>query len=510
MNTQHIANQGERAMKISARVSGIARHATFAALACAILAIPGAPAARAQGKSTDVSKVVRLGKAPVSKEVLRVKLPTPVVAKLPNGLTLILLEDHKLPTVSFTMWIRPGQLADPADIPGLASFTADMLNEGTARRTSEQIANEVDSLGASLSASSRFGASYTSVNASGLINDAPQILDLMSDIIQHPAFPADELAKYKDRQGADLEERLSNPGFLAQQAFRRVLYSEGAVSIASATKESIAKVTQDDLKHFHEKYYVPGGAILGVNGDFKAADMRALIEKQFGAWSGGAMSPIPAPAPPASEAAKITLVDRPASVQTYIIGGDRSVRRTDPDYYALAVMNQVVGGGPQARLFLDLREEHGYTYGSYSRLTAEVYPGEWSVSAPVRTPVTDGSMTQFVYELKRINNEPVKSDELDESKRAIVAGFALSLEQPAQLLGYFLTAQHFGLPAAYWDTYPDRISAIDAAAVQAAAKKYVDLAHFQWVCVGDRTKIQDVLAKYGPVSVVDVTGKPEN
>ena len=204
------------------------------------------------------------------------------------------------------------------------------------------------------------------------------------------------------------------------------------------------------------------------------------------------------------------MVDRPASVQTFIIGGDRSVRRADPDYYALAVMNQVVGGGPQARLFLDLREEHSLTYGSYSRLTAEVYPGDWSASAPVRTPVTGDAMERFVYEYKLINDKPVPASELDDSKRAIVAGFALSLEQPAQLLGYFLTAKQFDLPADYWDKYPDRIAAIDAAAVQAAARKYVDLAHFQWVCVGDRTKIQDALAKYGPVSVVDVTGKPEN
>jgi zinc protease len=510
MITRHEMKKGERAMNTLPRISKLARRMALAALACAILAITGASAAHAQGKTTEMSKVVRLNRAPVSKEVLRVQLPKPTVVKLSNGLTVILLEDHKLPTVAFTMWIRPGQLADPTDLPGLASFTADMLNEGTARRTSQQIANEVDSLGASLSAGSRFGASYTSINASGLINNAPEILDLMGDIVLHPAFPADELAKYKERQGADLEERLSNPQFLAQQAFRRVLYSQGALSIASATKESIAKVTQDDLKNFHDKYYVPGAAILGVNGDFKTADMRALIEKQFGSWSGGSMPQIPAPAPPMMEAAKITLVDRPASVQTFIIGGDRAVRRTDPDYYALAVMNQVEGGGPQARLFLDLREEHSLTYGSYSRVSAEVYPGDWSASAPVRTPVTGDAMERFAYEFKLINEKPVGADELDDSKRAIVAGFALSLEQPAQLLNDFLTVQHFGLPADYWDKYPDRINAIDTAAVQAAAKKYIDLAHIQWVCVGDRTKIQEALAKYGPVSVVDVTGKPEN
>ncbi|HUJ31803.1 MAG TPA: pitrilysin family protein [Candidatus Acidoferrum sp.] len=466
--------------------------------------------AQAQNKATSVSKVERLNRAPVSKEILRVQLPRPTVDRLPNGLTILLLEDHKLPTVAFSMWIQPGQLADPADLPGLASFTADMLNEGTPHRTSEQIANEVDSLGASLNASARFGVSYTSVNASGLINDAPKILDLMSDIVLHPSFPESELAKYKQREEANLEEQLSNPGFLAQQAFRRVLYGEGPLGMTSATKESIEKATADDLKQFHAKHYLPGNAILGVTGDFKAADMRALIDKYFGAWSGAA-EPAAAPAKLASQApSKITLVDRPSSVQTYIVVGDRGIRRDDPDYYKLAVMNQVVGGGPQARLFLDLREEHSLTYGSYSTFNADVYPGDWYGSAPVRTQVTGEAMDRFLYEFKRINDEPVPANELDDAHRAIVAGFALSLERPAQLLNDWLTVQHFGLPVDYWDKYPDRIASVDAAAVQATAKKFVDLDHIQWVCVGDRKQIQDVLAKYGPVSVVDAGGKPEN
>jgi zinc protease len=480
---------------------------TFAALA-ALLPF-AVPTTHAQDKSASVSKVERLNRAPVSKEILRVKLPVPATVKLPNGLTLLLLEDHKLPTIAFTMWIRPGQLADPNDLPGLASFTADMLREGTERRTSSQIAAEVDSLGASLSADSRFGASYTSVNGSGLIDNASQILDLMSDIVLHPAFPEAELAKYKQRQAAAIEDRLSNPTFLGQQMFRRVLYGDAPLAVSSPTKESIEKATRDDLKKFHDQHYRPGNTILGVTGDFKSSEMRATIEKYFGAWTGKAEAPLAFPAVVAQRPAKITLVDRPASVQTYIIGGGQSIRRTDPIYPTLAVMNQVVGGGAQARLFLDLREEHGYTYGAYSRFDAETYPGLWFAFSPVRTPVTDGSMTQFVYEFKRIDNEPVPQAELDDARRAIVANFALSLEQPAQLLGNWLTSAHFGLPSDYWEKYPDRVASVDAASVQSAAKKFVDLDHMQWVAVGDRKAIQETLAKYGPVTVVDVTGKEE-
>jgi len=479
-----------------------------ALLAAFLLALPGN--AFAQGKSTSLSQVVRLNRAPVNTEVLRVKLPRPEVVHLSNGLTVLLLENHRLPTVTFALWIKPGQLADPAELPGLASFTAEMLKEGTSQRTSDQIASQVDSLGATLDARSSFGASYSTVFASGLSVSSAQILDLMSDVALHPTFPADELAKFKQRELADLEQNLSSPQFLAQQAFHRVLYGDFPAAVTSPTKDSIDKVSVDDLKKFHDKYYVPGNAILGVAGDFTAAEMRALVEKYFGGWSGASASPASLPAVPAPQASKITLVDRPGSVQTYIVAGNLGIRRTDPEYFDLAVMNQVLGGGPQARLFLDLREVHGYTYGSYSRFNADIYPGDWQALAPVRTPVTDGSMTQFNYEFKKLNDELVPDNELAESQRAIVARFALSLEDPGQMLGSWLTVQYFGLPVDYWDQYPDHISAVKAADVQQAAKRFVDREHMQWICVGDRKQIEDVLKKYGPVTIVDAEGKPEN
>ncbi len=253
---------------------------TFAALAVSVL--------RAQEKATPLSQVERLNRAPVNKEVLRVQLPRPVVTKLANGLTLVLLEDHKLPTATFIMWIRPGQLADPGNLPGLASFTADMLREGTDRRSSLAIAAEADSLGATLGANARFGSSYTVVNASGLSDSAPQLLDLLSDIVLHPAFRPDEVASYKQREAAALEQRMANPVFLGQRALRPILYGDGPLAVASATKDSIAQVTPEDLKRFHDQHYRPGNAILGAIGDFKTGDMRALIEKYFAPWSGAA------------------------------------------------------------------------------------------------------------------------------------------------------------------------------------------------------------------------------
>jgi len=487
------------------RRRNLARRLTLSLAALTFTVLAG-NVLRAQEKATPLSQVERLNRAPVNKEVLRVQLPRPVVTKLPNGLTLVLLEDHKLPTATFILWIRPGQLADPGNLPGLASFTADMLREGTDRRSSLAIASEADSLGATLGANARFGSSYAVVNASGLSDSAPQLLDLLSDIVLHPAFRPDEVASYKQREAAALEQRMANPVFLGQRALRQVLYGDGPLAVASATRDSIAQVTPEDLKRFHDQHYRPGNAILGAIGDFKTSDMRALVEKYFAPWSGAA-EPAPSLGTKAEpQPAKITLVDRPGSVQTYIMAATRGIRRTDPEYYALEVMNQILGGGPQARLFLDLREEHGYTYGAYSNFNAEIYPGDWLAAAAVRTPVTDGSMTQFLYEFKRMSSDPVPQSELDDARHAIVAGFALALEQPARLLDNWMTVQYYGLPADYWDHYPDRIAAVDAAAVQAAARRFVDLAHMQWIAVGDRGQIQEALAKYGPVTVVDAEG----
>ncbi len=258
-------------------------------LACALAA--RAPPARAQApggnKGTALKAVERLNRAPVNKEVLRVHLPRPSVHKLSNGMVVVVLEQHKLPTIALEMWIKPGALDDPKDLPGLASFTAEMLREGTARRTSAQIAAAVDGIGASLDASADFGTSYTVVNASGLADSAESILDLMSDVVPHPAFPADELEKYKQRELARLEQDRSQPAFLAREKFYEVLYRSFPAAITSATPESIKGATPEDLRRFHSRHYRPGNAILGVVGDVKTDDILELLEKYFNAWTGG-------------------------------------------------------------------------------------------------------------------------------------------------------------------------------------------------------------------------------
>jgi predicted Zn-dependent peptidase len=211
---------------------------------------------------------------------------------------------------------------------------------------------------------------------------------------------------------------------------------------------------------------------------------------------------------PEQSGAKITLIDRPGSVQTVLRLGTLGIDRTDPDYFAVLLADAVLGAGPQARLFLNLREDKGYTYGAYSTFGGTRFRGTWYSYAEVRTEVTAGAMEQFMIELNRLRDTPVSAEELENAKHSIIGGFALSLEQPQSLLNNIITQKLYNLPADYWDTYPQKVSAITAEDVQRVAKKYIDLNHLQVVAVGDAAKARDVLSKYGKVEVFDVDGKP--
>jgi zinc protease len=487
-----------------------------------VAALIAAPAFAQQGApeqhTEQLSKVVRLNRAPVSSEILKVHLPRPVVTKLPNGLTVLVLERHKLPTVNFVLWIEGGALSDPKDRPGLAGFTADMLREGTTHRTSAQLAADVDNIGATLNASADFGSTTSSVTASGLAPSADRILELMSDVVLNPTFSSDELEKYKQRQLSELEQERSEPSVLGQEKFRQALYRSFPASVTLPTTESIQAATPERLKEFHDRYYVPSSAILGVVGDVKQDEVMELIGKHFGDWKGEPVakpdwSDLPPPAP-----SKIYLVDRPDSVQANIVAGDYGSRRVDPDYIPLYVMNRVLGGGPQARLFLNLREAHGYTYGAYSSVGDDEYREAWQATTEVRNAVTDGSLHELMAEFNRIRDQKVPDSELDEARHSIVANFALSLEQPQQLLFRWMLVQNYGLPMDYWDRFPVEVAQVSPEAVQEAARKYVDLAHLQIVCVGDAKQpgnadgqsIRDVLKKYGTVEEYDSNGKKLN
>lgn len=477
-----------------------------AILLCAIFAVAQQPA---PGDAKQLpSKIERLNRAPVSNEVLKVKLPRPVEITLPNGLTLLVLEQHRLPTVQYDLWIKNGAISDPKDMPGLASFTADLLREGTATLNSSQIASELDEMGATFNADAGFGDNLTTIGASGLSHSADKLMKVMSDIVLNPSFPAVELKKYVAREKAGLMQLRSNPGFLARERFAHAVYGDFPAAVQAPTAESLSKATPEELKAFHDKYYAPNNAILAIAGDLTQAQATALAKKYFGQWK---KHPVPELAtgkvPPPSKA-QIYLVDRPDSVQANILAGGLSLRRADPDFIPLTLVNRILGGGAAGRLFVNLREEKGYTYGAYSRFSSHHFPGTFVANTEVRNAVTDGSLHELMYELKRLRDDKVPQNELDEAKRSITANFALSLENLGGVVNRWMTVKYYGLPIDYWDKYTDQVAKLDADAVQRTAKKYIDLDHLQLVVVGDARQIHDAVAKYGEIQEYNADGKP--
>ncbi|HKY41926.1 MAG TPA: pitrilysin family protein [Pyrinomonadaceae bacterium] len=490
---------------IKNRINAIVALVLIALVSSPVLAQGGAPAGQ-QPQSTK-GAVVK-GKAPVNKEVLKVKLPRAQEASLPNGLRVVLLESHKVPTFNMQMVVLSGGLADKPEYRGLASFTATLLREGTTKRSSKDIAEQADALGATLNANSGLSSMTTNVSTAGLVENLDQTLELFSDVIRNPNFPQAEVEKYKTRQLAQLQLQRSSPQFLAQEQFSRAIYgSSHPASLVAAPAESIKKLTTKDLAAFHAAHYRPNNAILAIVGDVTLKEIMPKLEKAFGDWQKADVPAFSIPAAPAQAESKIYLIDRPGSVQTVLQLGTLGIERTSPDYFAVLLADRVFGGGPSGRLFMNLREDKGYTYGAYSFFSGSKFRGTWGASSEVRTEVTEGAMKEFMYELNRLRNEPVSAEELENAKRAIVGSFALSLEQPGSLLQNIITQKLYNLPADYWDTYPQKVSAITAADVQNVAKKYLDLGKLQVVAVGDATKAREVLTKYGKVELYDAEGK---
>ena len=476
-------------------------------LTAVLIASPLQQRGTGDDKSTDRSEIVRKNLAPVSKDVLKVKFPRAQEKTLSNGLTVLIIEDHRLPLVTAQYSINvAGPLFEPANNPGLASLTASMLREGTKTRSSEQIAEQVAQLGASLGSSSQFGSAVTSVSASGLSDNFEQWFTIANDILLNPAFPEVELNRLKARLKVQLTQQRASPNFLESERFSKAVYGNHPASVIAATPVSLDTLTPDVLRKWHDEHYTPQNTLLGITGDIRAADLLPKLETWLGDWKKTDLKEVLPPNAKALGAKKVYLVDRPNSVQTSLMMGNIGIDRRDPDYIPVTVMNHVLGGGAAARLFINLREEKGYTYGAYSFFTSLKYPGAWRVYGDVRTEVTEGAMTEFVKEIQRIGTERVPENELEDAKRALVASFALGLEDPSTALSNAIVQKIYGFPVDYWDTYPAKIMAVTAADVQRVAKKYYNPETMQIVAVGDASKIKAVMEKYGPVEVYKTDG----
>jgi zinc protease len=452
--------------------------------------------------------MVRLNRAPVSNEVLKVKLPRPVERQLSNGLRLVILESHRAPTIALSISVPSSNLRDGAT-PGLSEATAALMMLGTTTKNARQISEALADLGATVTfgagggGGGRGGGAPAGGSATITVNSLTENFDasmaLMSDILLHPSFPADEFEKWRTRQRSQLEQSRTQPNMLSSETLMRVLYPHDARQFTRLTLESLNKLTRENLMEHYKKYYVPSGELAGISGDITPKDAVAKLEKYLAAWKGGPVEKITLPVAAPIAEKKVYLVSRPGSVQTSLTLANRAIERTNPDYIACMVMNQVLGSGPAARLFRIIREEKGYTYGVSSSFTATRYLQHFSSAMSVRTEVTEPALADLLKEFAEIRNVAVPKEELEGAKRTLVASFALGLENPAQVLQRWMQQREFGLPEDYWDTYAEKIMAITAADVARVAKKYVPYDNVQIVAVGDGDKIRDLLKKFGPV-----------
>lgn len=460
------------------------------------------PSGVSPAETSSVTGVELKGKAPVNPLTLRVELPRPQEARLENGLEAALIEDHELPTFALQLIVKGGGLADPPDKRGLAMAAAALLREGTGRRSSREIAEAFARLGSSFNATASPSSGETSVVVSGLAENFEETLALAAELLREPTFPQSEIDKFKARFLAQLQHQRSLPGFLAQEQFMRAVYGEHPGGLIVPPENVVRTLKSEDLAAYHRAHYQPTNIILIAHGALRMPALMNALKRVFGDWPEGeaASRKAPEPAPPVKP--RVLLVDRPGSVQTALWLGSLGIERNSEDYFAMLVMNHILGGGPASRLFLNLREDKGYTYGVFSTFTGSSFPGVVAASTDVRSAVTAEALRELEAEVKRIGAEPVPPQELANAKRALVGRFALSLDSPQALISNLATQKIYDLPEDYWDDYPQHVQAVSAADIQRVARKYYDPKRLQLVAVGDGGVIRKALEKYGDVETI--------
>jgi zinc protease len=423
-----------------------------------------------------------------------ISIPTPRETTLSNGLALVVVEDHRLPLVSYRLAFRVGGAFDPPGLPGLTDLLAGLLPEGTESKTSKEIAEEVARMGASLSAGAT--SDYTIVGASALAQFNDPILGLIAEVILEPSFPENEVALAKQNTKESLRQQRAQPSFLASEMVSRVMFGEHPYSVVAPTPESIDRASRDEFVRFHRAKLVPNNAVFIVVGDVHYEEIVNRVESLFSTWERGEEMVANFPAPPVRTRRTAYLVDRPGSAQSNIVIANSGITRTNPDYFPMMLMHTVLGATASSRLFMNLREDKGYTYGAYSNLDARRSAGSFRVTAEVRTPVTGDSLKEFFYELDRIRKEPVSEKEISDAKSYLTGVFPIRLETQEGLTDQLLQIKMLNLPSDYLQRYRERVQAVTIADIRRVAEQYVRPDEAAVIVVGDGSLVLDQIKPF--------------
>ena len=426
----------------------------------------------------------------------RFALPQGGSFKLPNGLTVIHYPNPGLPLVAAELVVKSGSDANPSDHPGLAGYTAQMLEEGTATRSAPRIADEIAQLGAFLGSSASADASTVSLLA--LRSTFPQALDVLADVVQHPAFPTAEVERQRAARLGELTQQRDDPALVAAVAAAGALYGPdhpyGYGQLG--TEQAIRATTREDLVRFWRRHYLPGNAALVVSGDIALDELRALAAARFGGWE-RADAAVTSPGDPAGSKARLVVVDKPGAPQTALRVTTVAAARRTPDYPALQVMNAALGGLFSSRINLNLREEKGYSYGVFSAFRYDRTPGPFTIAGSVRTDVTGPSVSEIFREVNGMRDKPLPGPQLAGERDSQVYSLPGQFETNSGIVGSLAETYVFDLPANYWRTLPDRFRAVTAPQVQAAAQTWLKPERLKVIAVGDSAKILPQLQKLG-------------
>lgn len=481
----------------------------------ALSASPIAAQAR-QASKLDRTKIPEAGKAP------ELRVPAWSKARLSNGADFIFSQKRGLPLVSVTINFLGGSLQheDPAKL-GTASFTAQMLSEGTTTRSGDDLSNAQQLLGTQIGVG--VGPEGGTMSFTALADKYEAALELAADMLLNPAFPAPALERLRQQRLVQLTQAKDQPNAISNVVFSRVLYGDDHPYGRIVTEAAVKAITRDDVVRFHQDYFRPGRAIITVVGDLDEARARAGFEKAFARWQSGGDRPAfnypPAPTP---KSTTIYLVDKPKSAQSVFAIGLPGPSRATPDYYALSVMNTIVGGLFQSRLNHLIREVKGYSYGvgsSFGGFSAPTAPGYGQAFGPaafraggaIVTAKTDSALIDFMNELRGAQGgKPFTEDEIRQGKDALVQSLPARFAAVSAANGAITQIYTLNLPETYFQEFSAKVNAVTSDDLVRVAKKYIDMDKLAITIVGDRAVIEEPLRRTGiaPIVYLDIEGKP--
>ena len=432
----------------------------------------------------DRSQQPQPGPAPV------IQLGEPERFTLNNGLTVLIVENNKLPRAAVSLSLDNSPIAE-GELAGVSAMTAALLGKGSATIDKDSFNEEVDFMGATIN----FGSQ--SASASSLSRYFGRVLELMADAALHPNFTQEEFDKEKDILLDGIKSGEKSVTTAARRVENLLAYGKDHPYGEYVSKESVERVKLADVDAFYKRYFLPNNAYLVIVGDVDAGDLKKQVKKLFGKWKKKNLSTDPIPDVTNVSTTQIDFVNMPNAVQTEVtVQNTVSLRKKDADYFPLLIANGILGGGGEARLFLNLREDKGYTYGSYSSMGNNKYTASrFRASASVRNAVVDSAVVELLYEIDRMKKEVVSDEELNRAKAKYVGSFVRAVEQPSTVAAYALEIETEGLPDDFYTTYLESVNNVTKEDIQRVAQKYFLVDQARVVVTGKASEVLDNLEK---------------